>query len=133
MAFQALLPALRDVSLVFHCASPAPASDDRALFERVNIQGTRMVIQACLEAGVQVRQLSQMVCLSSFYIKVSDKHKVIFTIWLGQKLVLTSSASVVFEGKDIKNGKEDLPYAKKPIDYYTETKIEQEKVVKQQP
>lgn len=35
---------------------------------------------------------------------------------------------MVFEGKDIKNGQEDLPYAKKPIDYYTETKIEQEKV-----
>lgn len=35
---------------------------------------------------------------------------------------------MVFEGKDIKNGKEELPYAKKPIDYYTETKIEQEKV-----
>ena len=43
-------------------------------------------------------------------------------------MVLTSSASVVFEGTDIKNGREDLPYAKKPIDYYTETKIEQEKV-----
>lgn len=53
---QALLPALKDVSLVFHCASPAPASDDRGLFERVNIQGTRTVIQACIEAGVQVRQ-----------------------------------------------------------------------------
>lgn len=50
-------------------------------------------------------------------------------IWrLFQKLVLTSSASVVFEGTDIKNGEEDLPYAKKPIDYYTETKIQQEKV-----
>lgn len=45
-----------------------------------------------------------------------------------QKLVLTSSASVVFEGTDVKNGREDLPYAKKPIDYYTKTKIEQEKV-----
>lgn len=42
--------------------------------------------------------------------------------------MLTSSASVVFEGSDIKNGIEDLPYAKKPIDYYTETKIKQEKV-----
>lgn len=42
--------------------------------------------------------------------------------------MLTSSASVVFEGTDIKNGSEDLPYAKKPIDYYTETKILQEKV-----
>ncbi|KAF3838161.1 hypothetical protein F7725_009929 [Dissostichus mawsoni] len=50
---QALLPAMKDVSLVFHCASPAPASDDRGLFERVNIQGTRIVIQACIEAGVQ--------------------------------------------------------------------------------
>lgn len=52
---QALLQSLKDVSLVFHCASPAPASDDRELFERVNIQGTRTVIQACMEAGVQVR------------------------------------------------------------------------------
>lgn len=95
---QALLTALKDVSLVFHCASPSPASDDRALFERVNIQGTQTVILACIEAGVQ-------------------------------KLVLTSSASVVFEGTDIKNGREDLPYAKKPIDYYTATKIEQEKLV----
>lgn len=42
--------------------------------------------------------------------------------------MLTSSASVVFEGTDIKNGSEDLPYAQKPIDYYTETKILQEKV-----
>jgi len=45
-----------------------------------------------------------------------------------QRLVLTSSASVVYEGKDIVNGTEDLPYAKKPMDYYTETKILQEKV-----
>ncbi|XP_045062795.1 sterol-4-alpha-carboxylate 3-dehydrogenase, decarboxylating-like [Coregonus clupeaformis] len=95
---QALLTALQDVSLVFHCASPAPASDDKALFQRVNIQGTQTVLQACTEAGVQ-------------------------------KVVLTSSASVVFEGTDIKDGREDLPYAKKPIDYYTETKIEQEKLV----
>uniref|UniRef100_A0A3P9KIM3 Sterol-4-alpha-carboxylate 3-dehydrogenase, decarboxylating n=1 Tax=Oryzias latipes TaxID=8090 RepID=A0A3P9KIM3_ORYLA len=95
---QALLSALQDVSLVFHCASPAPGSDDRKLFERVNVVGTQTVIQACIEAGVQ-------------------------------KLVLTSSASVVYEGTDIKNGKEDLPYAKKPIDYYTQTKIEQEKLV----
>nr|XP_061783643.1 sterol-4-alpha-carboxylate 3-dehydrogenase, decarboxylating-like [Nerophis lumbriciformis] len=95
---EALLPALNGASLVFHCASPSPASDDRRLFEKVNIQGTRIVIQACAKAGVQ-------------------------------KLVLTSSASVVFEGVHIKNGREDLPYAKKPIDYYTQTKIEQEKLV----
>ncbi|XP_023561145.1 sterol-4-alpha-carboxylate 3-dehydrogenase, decarboxylating isoform X2 [Octodon degus] len=46
-----------------------------------------------------------------------------------KRLILTSSASVVFEGVDIKNGTEDLPYAVKPIDYYTETKILQEKTV----
>lgn len=43
--------------------------------------------------------------------------------------MLTSSASVVYEGKDVENGTEDLPYAAKPIDYYTETKIMQEKVI----
>ena len=43
------------------------------------------------------------------------------------RLVLTSSASVVYEGRDIQNGTEELPYAARPIDYYTETKILQEK------
>ncbi|RDD42492.1 Sterol-4-alpha-carboxylate 3-dehydrogenase, decarboxylating [Trichoplax sp. H2] len=47
-----------------------------------------------------------------------------------QRLVLTSSASVVYEGRDILNGTEELPYASKPIDYYTETKILQEKEVR---
>ena len=42
--------------------------------------------------------------------------------------MLTSSASVVYDGSDVENGSEDLPYAAKPIDYYTETKILQEKV-----
>ncbi|XP_058148062.1 sterol-4-alpha-carboxylate 3-dehydrogenase, decarboxylating isoform X1 [Dasypus novemcinctus] len=46
-----------------------------------------------------------------------------------QKLILTSSASVIFEGVDIKNGTEDLPYAVRPIDYYTKTKILQEMAV----
>ena len=43
------------------------------------------------------------------------------------RLVLTSSASVVYEGQDIEDGTEDLPYADSPMDYYTETKILQEK------
>ncbi|XP_027700852.1 sterol-4-alpha-carboxylate 3-dehydrogenase, decarboxylating [Vombatus ursinus] len=93
-----LYPALRGVKTVFHCASPAPSSDDKELFYRVNYTGTKTVIEACKEAGVQ-------------------------------KFILTSSASVVFEGVDIKNGTEDLPYAMKPIDYYTETKILQEREV----
>ncbi|XP_032993166.1 sterol-4-alpha-carboxylate 3-dehydrogenase, decarboxylating [Lacerta agilis] len=93
-----LLPALQGVTVVFHCASPSPSSHNRDLFYKVNYLGTKAVIEACKEAGVE-------------------------------KLVLTSSASVVFEGTDIKHGTEDLPYAKKPIDYYTETKILQEKEV----
>eukprot|EP00118_Oscarella_pearsei_P026105 m.309399 g.309399 ORF g.309399 m.309399 type:complete len:354 (+) comp46340_c0_seq1:37-1098(+) len=93
-----LLPALSGIDVVFHCASPPPASNNRELFLRVNYTGTKNVIECCKKAGVA-------------------------------KLVLTSSASVVYEGKDIENGSEDLPYAKTPIDYYTQTKILQEKVV----
>uniref|UniRef100_A0A8C5QAJ7 Sterol-4-alpha-carboxylate 3-dehydrogenase, decarboxylating n=1 Tax=Leptobrachium leishanense TaxID=445787 RepID=A0A8C5QAJ7_9ANUR len=93
-----LLPAMQGVNVVFHCASPAPSSDNRELFYRVNYTGTKTVIEACKEARVQ-------------------------------KCVLTSSASVTFEGTDVQNGSEDRPYASKPIDYYTETKILQEKEV----
>lgn len=76
-----------------HCTST-----HRALFYRVNVEGTRTLIETCREAGVS-------------------------------RLVLTSSASVVYEGLDIENGTEDLPYASRPMDYYTETKILQEKVL----
>ena len=51
-----------------------------------------------------------------------------YGVWIVQKLVLTSSASVVYDGSDVENGSEDLPYAAELIDYYTETKILQEKV-----
>lgn len=93
-----LLPALKNVSIVFHCATPSPLSNNRALFYKVNYQGTLTIIEACKEQGVK-------------------------------RLVLTSSASVVYEGRDIKAGTESLPYARKPMDYYTETKILQEKAV----
>ena len=39
------------------------------------------------------------------------------------KLVYTSSASVVFEGKDLVNVDETTPYAANPLDYYTGTKV----------
>ena len=45
-----------------------------------------------------------------------------------QKLVLTSSASVVYNGDDIIDGTEVLPYASPPMDAYTETKMIQEQV-----
>jgi len=94
-----LAPALQGMYCVFHCASPAPLSNNKALFYKVNYEGTKNVIAACKDAGVK-------------------------------RLVLTSSASVVFEGRGIINGREEeLPYAAKPLDYYTETKILQEKTV----
>ncbi|XP_025088526.1 sterol-4-alpha-carboxylate 3-dehydrogenase, decarboxylating-like isoform X3 [Pomacea canaliculata] len=93
-----LMAAIQGVSCVFHCASPSPLSNNRELFHKVNVEGTKLLIQLCKWAGVQ-------------------------------RLVLTSSASVVYEGKDIKGGHEDLPYAAQPIDAYTETKIMQEQIV----
>lgn len=45
-----------------------------------------------------------------------------------RKLVYTSSASVVFEGQDLVDVDESLPYASRPMDYYTETKIKGEKM-----
>ena len=42
--------------------------------------------------------------------------------------MLTSSASVLYEGVDLSDAKEETPYAARPLDYYTETKILQEKV-----
>jgi nucleoside-diphosphate-sugar epimerase len=44
-------------------------------------------------------------------------------------LIYTSSASVVFDGNDIKWGNESLPYPSRPISYYTGTKAEAEKYV----
>ncbi|XP_076467798.1 sterol-4-alpha-carboxylate 3-dehydrogenase, decarboxylating-like isoform X2 [Babylonia areolata] len=94
-----VLAALEGVSCVFHCASPSPLSNNRALFHKVNVDGTKLLIALCKKAGVK-------------------------------RLVLTSSASVVYEGKDIQGGREeDLPYAASPIDAYTETKILQEQIV----
>ena len=44
------------------------------------------------------------------------KHKV-------PRLIYTSTASVVFEGKSLVNVDETHPYATKPMDFYTSTKV----------
>eukprot|EP01121_Diplochlamys_sp_Union-15-3_P007386 TRINITY_DN1874_c0_g1_i1.p1 TRINITY_DN1874_c0_g1~~TRINITY_DN1874_c0_g1_i1.p1 ORF type:complete len:481 (-),score=99.04 TRINITY_DN1874_c0_g1_i1:43-1446(-) len=46
-----------------------------------------------------------------------------------KRLVYTSSGSVVYEGKDIVDGTEDIAYAKNCLDPYSATKIEAEKLV----
>lgn len=46
-------------------------------------------------------------------------------------LVYTSSASVVFQGRDLMMVNEDTPYAARPLDFYTVTKIRGEELVLQ--
>ena len=64
-------------------------------------------------------------------VNVDGTRHVIESCWkYGVKaLVYTSSASVVFDGKDLVMVNEDVPYASKPLDFYTVTKIEGEKLV----
>ncbi len=52
---QDLLPSLRNVELVFHCATPAPLSNNKELFQKVNFHGTKNILECCKEAGVKVR------------------------------------------------------------------------------
>lgn len=81
--------------MVFHCATAAPAAANTAN-KRLMHDVNVMGTQNVLDA-----------CASQ---GVSS-------------LVYTSSASVVFDGTDLINVNEDAPYAAKPIDYYTETKV----------
>jgi sterol-4alpha-carboxylate 3-dehydrogenase (decarboxylating) len=46
-----------------------------------------------------------------------------------KKIVYTSSASVVFQGQDLSGADETTPYASKPMDYYTITKIQGEQLI----
>lgn len=45
------------------------------------------------------------------------------------RLVYTSSASVVFDGRPLNNVDESTAYAQKPMDYYTKTKIQGEQMI----
>jgi sterol-4alpha-carboxylate 3-dehydrogenase (decarboxylating) len=76
---------------VFHTASPHPTAS-KEMCEKVNVEGTQAVVQACWEAGIT-------------------------------KLVYTSSVTVCFEGKDIKNADERLPVTESLDDAYVATKV----------
>ena len=60
---------LEGVGVVFHCASPPPSSNDRKLFHRVNVEGTRTLIQSCLDAGVEVSVRGEGLIVNVFYTK----------------------------------------------------------------
>lgn len=95
----AVSKAIEGADTVFHCASMVHTKWNMVdLLRTVNVDGTRNVIDACLEHGVP-------------------------------KLVYMSSASVVYEGHDIENGDETLPYAAHFQAPYAQTKAEAEQMV----
>jgi nucleoside-diphosphate-sugar epimerase len=95
----------------------------RKLFFDVNVEGTRKLLDMCKRAGVGVRKGGAGAVCGRRTLMIA------LVVMVGrQRFVLTSSASVVFEGLDLQNGDESLPYAANPIDGYTETKAIQEKV-----
>ena len=97
-----IINACSGCDIVFHVATASPTGANaynRDLMQGVNVDGTRNVVEACIQSG-----------------SVSS-------------LIYTSSASVVFDGKNLFLVDEDTPYAATPLDFYTSTKIEGEKVV----
>lgn len=85
-----------DIRIVFHVATVIPTGNNaqsQNLMHKVNVEGTQNVIDACIQNGVE-------------------------------KLIYTSTASVVFDGSDILYKSEsELDYSRKPLDYYTGTKV----------
>jgi sterol-4alpha-carboxylate 3-dehydrogenase (decarboxylating) len=97
-----VVAAVEGCDVVIHVATATPTSEnalDKELMDGVNVRGTYNVVEACRHAGVR-------------------------------RLVYTSSASVVFTGEDLDGVDEaNTPYAAKPHDHYTATKIEGERIV----
>ena len=85
---QELLPALTGVSVVFHCASPPPSSNNKQLFYAVNVNGTETLIDACKEAGIQVsNSLSPFLSLSLSLsppppLSLSLDNRFMYSIWI---------------------------------------------------
>ena len=81
--------------MVFHCAAAAPSAS--------NAIGNEKLMHDVNVLGTQ--------------------HVIAACQALGiGRLVYTSSASVVFEGRDLLHVDETMPVAKKPMDFYTSTK-----------
>jgi nucleoside-diphosphate-sugar epimerase len=97
-----VVAAVDGCDVVIHVATATPTSEnalDKELMDGVNVRGTYNVVEACRHNGVR-------------------------------RLVYTSSASVVFTGADLDGVDEaSAPYAAKPHDHYTATKIEGERIV----
>ncbi|KND04082.1 sterol-4-alpha-carboxylate 3-dehydrogenase (decarboxylating) [Spizellomyces punctatus DAOM BR117] len=92
-----VVAACKDKNVVIHTA--AVIENMRTpVYWKVNVEGTRNVIDACVQSGVR-------------------------------KLVYTSSASVTYNGQDVRNGTEKDPYCKVHMDTYNETKAAAERLI----
>ncbi|KAJ2709175.1 erg26, C-3 sterol dehydrogenase [Coemansia spiralis] len=87
----------RTATVVFHTASPIMKAPE-ALHTRVNVEGTKAVLEVCRSAGVD-------------------------------RLVYTSSASVVYSGEALEYVDESIGYASTFADHYSETKAIAEQLV----
>ena len=95
----ALRSACKGRDIVFHVAAMAGVWGPREAYYRVNVIGSRNVIDACRSAGVQ-------------------------------RLIYTSSPSVVFDGQDMEGVDESAPYATHFPAAYPETKAIAEQLVR---
>ncbi|KAJ1567194.1 hypothetical protein HK096_010670, partial [Nowakowskiella sp. JEL0078] len=89
--------AIKGHDVVIHTASPIHGNN-RTIFFKVNVDGTRNVIDACVDCSVG-------------------------------KLVFTSSASVIYNGQNLFNVDETLPYPEVHMDAYNESKAIAEEMV----
>lgn len=87
------------------------------------------VVFHCASAAVTTSNSANKALMSS--VNITGTHNVIEgCVWGGvHRLIYTSTSSVVFQGRDLNNVDETAPYAARPMDYYTQTKIEAEKLV----
>jgi len=94
-----LRKATQDQDLVFHTAGKVSDWGKKEEFFQANLDGTRNIIQACQDSGVE-------------------------------RLVHLSSLTVLGLPRDGRWVDENLPYASSPPDYYTQSKIAGEKLVR---
>jgi sterol-4alpha-carboxylate 3-dehydrogenase (decarboxylating) len=108
-------------------------------YRRVDITDEQAVIEAC-------RGVDTIIHNASIVHTKQNKQDVVWAVNLGgtenmlagarahgvKRFVYISSGSVVYEGRDIENGDESLPYASISQAPYADSKIQAEKVVLQQ-
>jgi nucleoside-diphosphate-sugar epimerase len=93
-----VMAACRNIDTVFHVASHVGSWGSPQDFHAVNVDGTRNVINACIQTGVD-------------------------------KLVYTSTPSVVFGATPIHAGTEALPYPRRYLSDYQRTKAQAEQEI----